>query len=91
MHFIPTLGAHSNGRWMASRGERDVVAVGSLGKVKTAAQMAALLLLLLAYPSVTGTAAHFRRYGVLLLHFATALALSSSLQYFRAALRVSSA
>ena len=36
--------------WMAGRGEREQVAVGFAGKVKTAAQMAALMLLLLAHP-----------------------------------------
>ena len=45
----------TSARWMASRGERDTVAVAFIGKVKTASQMTSLLLLLLAYPGSGGS------------------------------------
>ena len=84
--------------WMGARGERDSVAVGFAGKVKTAAQMVALQLLLLAPPpprellamaSLIGAAAPpsslLRNAGLVLLYAATVLGCTSAAGYFKAA------
>ncbi len=68
--------------WMAEVGERASIAVSWIGKVKTTAQMAALLLLLyqepfLGLPSVG--------LGFWLLYLAAALTLWSMIVYLRAA------
>ena len=68
--------------WMAELGARTKVAVSNLGKVKTAVQMIAIVLLILR-----GTLAPLPVYevGVVLLYVATALTLWSMLQYLWAA------
>jgi CDP-diacylglycerol--glycerol-3-phosphate 3-phosphatidyltransferase len=69
--------------WMAELGERATVAVSWMGKVKTAAQMAAIVLLLLHVP-VYGVGAHL--VGTVLLVVAALLTLWSMTLYLRAAL-----
>jgi CDP-diacylglycerol--glycerol-3-phosphate 3-phosphatidyltransferase len=71
--------------WMAELGERATVAVSWMGKVKTAAQMAAIVLLLLHIP-VYGFDAHL--WGTVLLVAAALLTLWSMTLYLRAALPV---
>lgn len=68
--------------WMAETGASETVAVSMIGKVKTTAQMVALLLLLyqqplLSLPTVT--------IGMALLYVAALLTLWSMLHYLRAA------
>jgi CDP-diacylglycerol---glycerol-3-phosphate 3-phosphatidyltransferase len=65
--------------WMAELGERSSVAVSWLGKVKTAAQMGALFLLIWQYS--TG----MEWVGFILLYIATGLTLWSMVVYLRAA------
>ena len=69
--------------WMGSQGERESVAVGFSGKVKTAAQMVALQLLLLsiAIPNVL----RLRTAGLWLLYLAALLSCTSAKGYFAAA------
>jgi CDP-diacylglycerol--glycerol-3-phosphate 3-phosphatidyltransferase len=69
--------------WMAEIGKRAAVAVSWMGKVKTAAQMVAIVLLLLHAP-VYGLDAHF--WGTVLLTVAAILTLWSMILYLRAAL-----
>lgn len=71
--------------WMAELGERATVAVSWMGKVKTAAQMAAIVLLLLHIP-VYGLDTHL--WGTVLLAAAALLTLWSMALYLRAALPV---
>ena len=68
--------------WMAEIGERAQVAVSTIGKIKTAAQMVALLLLLYKEP-----VAELPIYdmGLVLLYVAAALTLWSALIYLHAA------
>jgi len=68
--------------WMSEIGERATVAVSIIGKVKTTAQMVAILLLLYDMPA-GGFPTH--QVGVLLLYVAAALTLWSMLIYMRAA------
>ena len=70
--------------WMAELGRRSSVAVGTLGKVKTTAQMAAILLLLLGM-DLFGLP--LRQIGFWLLYLAAVLTLYSMAQYLRAAWR----
>ncbi len=69
--------------WMASEGKRDLVAVGYIGKLKTTAQMIAMLFLIYQHPlwglPVTGI-------GFGLLYVAAILTLWSMLVYLQAAL-----
>lgn len=67
--------------WMAEMGARGKVAVSSLGKWKTAAQMAALLILLAQPPGLSWL--NMLGYGLLLI--SAALTLWSMLQYLLAA------
>jgi CDP-diacylglycerol--glycerol-3-phosphate 3-phosphatidyltransferase len=69
--------------WMAEIGQRGKVAVSSLGKVKTTAQMVAIFLLLYQQP-LLGYDLH--ALGLVLLYVAAALTLWSMIQYLRAAL-----
>lgn len=72
--------------WMGTRGERNTVAVGRMGKIKTAAQMVALLLLLLANGGGDSAALLLlRRGGLALLYLATVLTCTSAMGYFQAA------
>jgi len=68
--------------WMSEIGERATVAVSIIGKLKTTAQMIAILLLLYDAP-VIGFPTH--EVGVMLLYVAAALTLWSMLIYMRAA------
>lgn len=80
--ILREVGVSALREWLASIGQRDVVAVSRLGKFKTAAQMSALTLMLL------GPAWAFRPFviaGVVLLWVAAVLALWSGAAYLRAA------
>ncbi len=68
--------------WMAEIGERAQVAVSLIGKIKTTAQMIALLLLLYRQ-DIWGLPTH--AIGVVLLYLAAALTLWSMMIYLRAA------
>ena len=68
--------------WMAEIGRRTAVAVSRVGKVKTAAQMGALLLLLYREPLL---GLPIREAGVVLLQVAAALTLWSMVIYLKAA------
>jgi len=70
--------------WMAEVGQRKRVAVSQLGKLKTTAQIAALLLLLYREPLLT---LPVYAIGMVLLYVAAVLTLWSMLAYMRAALR----
>ncbi|MEZ5540116.1 MAG: CDP-diacylglycerol--glycerol-3-phosphate 3-phosphatidyltransferase [Pseudomonadales bacterium] len=67
--------------WMAELGKRASVAVSYVGKVKTAMQMVALLLLLGAYKDASWIAIA----GIACLYIAAALTLWSMLAYLKAA------
>ena len=68
--------------WMAELGVRGKVAVSYIGKVKTFAQMASIVLLILQHGSGFGS---LRMPGYVLLYVAAILTLWSMLQYLRAA------
>ena len=68
--------------WMSELGARKKVAVSYVGKVKTAAQMSAIFLLIL---DRTLTTLPVYEVGFVLLYLATALTLTSMVQYLRAA------
>ncbi len=68
--------------WMAELGARNKVAVSYLGKVKTASQMIAIVLLILR--DAAGTLPVYEL-GLALLYVATALTLWSMMQYLWAA------
>jgi CDP-diacylglycerol--glycerol-3-phosphate 3-phosphatidyltransferase len=72
--------------WMAQRGLRDSVKVGFQGKVKAAATMCALTLLLLV-PLEKGTGFLTKLYqpGLALLYLSTVVTVTSGSVYFRAA------
>ena len=68
--------------WMASRGQRDAVAVAFAGKVKTTVQMIAIIILLASDPAGP---AIFWQTGYVLIYIAAALSLYSMAMYFRSA------
>lgn len=68
--------------WMAELGNRSSVSVSNLGKIKTAVQMAALLVLLYCD---RGAQAFFVFSGLFLLYVAAILTLWSMMLYLRAA------
>ena len=68
--------------WMSQIGERATVAVSIIGKIKTTAQMIAILLLLYDLP-VAGYPIH--GLGIILLYVAAVLTLWSMVIYLRAA------
>ncbi len=68
--------------WMAELGMRNHVAVSWIGKAKTACQMTAIVLLILAQ---AGTGISLHSFGMLCLYVATALTLWSMGSYLRAA------
>jgi len=68
--------------WMAEIGARNSVAVSIIGKVKTTAQMAALILLIYAQPILGLPTATI---GFILLYVAVALTLWSMFDYLRSA------
>lgn len=73
--------------WMAQRGQRDAVQVGYQGKVKAAATMAALTLLLLVPLEKGGTGMLNKLFqpGLALLYLSTVVTVTSGSVYFRAA------
>ncbi len=68
--------------WMAELGERGAVAVGPVGKIKTAVQMIAIILLLYALP-VYGLPTFL--IGEIMLYVAALLTLWSMIEYLKAA------
>lgn len=68
--------------WMASRSQRDVVAVAFAGKLKTTVQMIAILILLFSDPDGF---ALFWISGYVFIYVAAVLSLYSMIQYFAAA------
>lgn len=78
------IGISALREWMAESGERDVVAVSKIGKVKTALQLVSLAVLLSEVPT-TRSASHSQRMGLLLLYLAASATWISGLDYFRAA------
>jgi CDP-diacylglycerol--glycerol-3-phosphate 3-phosphatidyltransferase len=68
--------------WMAELGERGAVAVGAVGKIKTAVQMIAIALLLYALP-LYGLPTF--QIGEIMLYVAALLTLWSMIEYLRAA------
>lgn len=68
--------------WMAELGERGAVAVGAVGKIKTAVQMIAIALLLYALP-LYGLPTF--QIGEIMLYIAAILTLWSMIEYLRAA------
>lgn len=68
--------------WMAEIGKRASIAVGFIGKVKTAVQMAAVILLLLHHPGVDEG---FMVFGMILLYAAAGLTLWSMYMYLKIA------
>jgi len=72
--------------WMAQRQLRDTVKVGFQGKVKTAATMFALtVLLLVPYPGLDGMATFLYTPGLALLYFSALITITSGYVYFKAA------
>ena len=71
--------------WMASKGQRDAVAVAFSGKLKTTVQMIAIITLMLADPFFPPM---LYNGGSLLLYIAAILSIWSMLQYFRNASHV---
>ncbi len=69
--------------WMAEIGQRKQVEVSWLGKIKTSAQMAAIVVLLLAFDV---TATWVGASGYVLLYISAALTLWSMINYLRVAL-----
>jgi CDP-diacylglycerol--glycerol-3-phosphate 3-phosphatidyltransferase len=67
--------------WMAELGQRATVAVSLVGKFKTTAQIAALILMLYQHP-IAGLPTFST--GVILLYIAALLTLSSMVAYLRA-------
>jgi CDP-diacylglycerol--glycerol-3-phosphate 3-phosphatidyltransferase len=68
--------------WMAEQNQRNVVAVGYLGKVKTTVQMIAIIVLLASDPAGS---VWFWGTGFLLIYTAAILTLWSMIQYLRSA------
>ncbi|MDF3055548.1 MAG: CDP-diacylglycerol-glycerol-3-phosphate 3-phosphatidyltransferase, partial [Gammaproteobacteria bacterium] len=71
--------------WMAEIGKRAHVAVGQLGKIKTAMQMLALLLLLFYQPETGYFFMVIKVLGLISLYLAAALTLWSLFIYLKAA------
>lgn len=70
--------------WMAELGKRTSVAVSFIGKVKTAVQMCAVVLLLLYTPNISGGVI-LKIVGVVLLYGAALLTLWSMIMYIKVA------
>lgn len=90
------IGVSALREWMAESGERDVVAVSFAGKIKTSAQLAAIVILLSGGPQRDrGMQAGFQSFrnvyhssnmiGLGLLYVATIATILSGFGYFRAA------
>jgi len=72
--------------WMAQKGLRDAVKVGFQGKVKTAATMVALtVLLMVPYNDSKSLSSVLFKTGLLLLYFSTFITVTSGSVYFKAA------
>ena len=69
--------------WMAQKGRRNSVAVATIGKFKTAAQMLAIFLLLLNFPKLYGFDSVF--VGNVLMFIASLLTVWSRLYYLKMA------
>ncbi|ALO46458.1 CDP-diacylglycerol--glycerol-3-phosphate 3-phosphatidyltransferase [Pseudohongiella spirulinae] len=69
--------------WMASRGERDKVAVGYIGKVKTTVQMIAIIVLLAYSPEFPRWVLQL---GYVLIYLSAALSVWSMVNYLKSAL-----
>ncbi len=82
--------------WMAQRGNREIVKVGIMGKIKTALQMISTVCLLTVFPDqstdidLCGLFGWSKPFifmaGLVLLYISTVAALVSGYQYFEAAL-----
>ncbi|MCO6503998.1 MAG: CDP-diacylglycerol--glycerol-3-phosphate 3-phosphatidyltransferase [Snodgrassella sp.] len=72
--------------WMAQQGKRNSVAVAKIGKFKTAAQMAAIFLLLLS-SSTLATSDLFMKIGNILMLIACILTIWSMLYYLKMAIK----
>tara|TARA_R110002072_G_scaffold1559_8_gene12967 strand:- start:6336 stop:6908 length:573 start_codon:yes stop_codon:yes gene_type:complete len=78
--------------WMAGRNQRDLVAVGYIGKVKTTVQMIAIIVLMAYTPDLSPEISWFSwpswvlQTGYLLLYLAAALSLWSMAVYLKSAL-----
>ena len=89
------IGVSALREWMAEKGQRSTVKVGQLGKVKTALQMIATVLLLLVYTGKSNDIDICTRLGIskpwvfsaglLSLYASTVLTILSGWQYLRAA------
>ncbi len=88
------IGVSALREWMAERGQRATVKVGSLGKVKTVFQMVSTAVLLEACPGASDfdialslgmSRTAFFSVGVVLLYISTLLTVISGVQYLRAA------
>ena len=81
------IGVSALREWMASMGQRDAVAVGWWGKVKTATQMASLSILLLCQPPLPAGALYQNlfNFGRGLLTVSAVLTVTSAYGYVRAA------
>lgn len=88
------IGVSALREWMAERGERNVVQVGNLGKLKTVFQMISTAVLLEACPGASDfdialslgmSRTSFFTVGLFLLYVSTLLTVVSGLQYLQAA------
>ena len=88
------IGVSALREWMAERGERNVVQVGNLGKLKTVFQMISTAVLLEACPGASDfdialslgmSRTSFFTVGLFLLYVSTLLTVASGLQYLQAA------
>lgn len=71
--------------WMAQMGKRNSVAVASIGKFKTAAQMAAILMLLIDSPDLFGWGIDLQLIGNILMFIAVLLTIWSMVYYLKMA------
>eukprot|EP00545_Synedropsis_sp_CCMP1620_P006173 CAMPEP_0119007714 /NCGR_PEP_ID=MMETSP1176-20130426/3195_1 /TAXON_ID=265551 /ORGANISM="Synedropsis recta cf, Strain CCMP1620" /LENGTH=249 /DNA_ID=CAMNT_0006959913 /DNA_START=211 /DNA_END=960 /DNA_ORIENTATION=- len=72
--------------WMAQRGKRDSVKVGMQGKVKTAATMMSLtILLLVPFGNTVSELSRLYQPGLVLLYLCAVVTITSGSVYFRAA------
>lgn len=71
--------------WMAQMGKRNSVAVASIGKFKTAAQMVAILMLLINTPDLFGWGINFQIMGNILMFIAVLLTIWSMIYYLKMA------
>ena len=88
------IGVSALREWMAERGERGLVQVGSLGKIKTVFQMISTAVLLEACPGASDfdialslgmSRTSFFTVGLFLFYVSTILTVVSGMQYLKAA------